>query len=211
LSEPAAGTSSFEAATATAPKPSFLPLGLCTSWPFCASTSPTGTFHWLAAACSSICRAAAPQRRIGMNQCRVLREPSVSWLPYLASSPGRLDDADALHVGFELVGDDARQAGADALAHLRAVDDDRDRAVGRDLDEDLRALAQAVRHAVAAVLLRLLRRDVEAGHADAEHQADSGVFRKARRRGPEAAGDGSGVMKCELMSIMLLPSCRRRP
>ena len=33
-------------------------------------------------------RAAAPQRRIGSNQCRVLREPSVSWLPYLASSPG---------------------------------------------------------------------------------------------------------------------------
>ncbi len=41
----------------------------------------TGTFHWLAAACSSICRAAAPQRRMGSNQWRMLREPSVSWLP----------------------------------------------------------------------------------------------------------------------------------
>ena len=34
-----------------------------------------------AAAASSICRAAAPQRRMGMKKWRVLREPSVSWLP----------------------------------------------------------------------------------------------------------------------------------
>ena len=33
------------------------------------------------AACSSICRAAAPHRRIGWMKWRMLREPSVSWLP----------------------------------------------------------------------------------------------------------------------------------
>ena len=32
-------------------------------------------------------RAAAPQRRIGSKKCRVLREPSVSWLPKRFSSP----------------------------------------------------------------------------------------------------------------------------
>ena len=33
-------------------------------------------------------RAAAPQRRIGSKKWRVLREPSVSWLPNFFSSPG---------------------------------------------------------------------------------------------------------------------------
>ena len=33
-------------------------------------------------------RAAAPQRRMGSKKCRVLREPSVSWLPNFFSSPG---------------------------------------------------------------------------------------------------------------------------
>ncbi len=33
-------------------------------------------------------RAAAPTWRIGIRKWRVLREPSVSWLPYFASSPG---------------------------------------------------------------------------------------------------------------------------
>jgi len=33
-------------------------------------------------------RAAAPQRRMGSKKCRVLREPSVSWLPKRCSSPG---------------------------------------------------------------------------------------------------------------------------
>jgi hypothetical protein len=44
-------------------------------------TSPTGTFPARGGRASSIWRAAAPQRRIGMKKCRVLREPSVSWLP----------------------------------------------------------------------------------------------------------------------------------
>ena len=42
-------------------------------------------------------RALAPQRRNGMNQWRVLREPSVSWLPYLASSPGACTTRTRLH------------------------------------------------------------------------------------------------------------------
>src|SRR3984957_2110917 len=57
-----------------------------TSW-FFASTSETSTPQRFAAAASGIMRAAAPPWRIGMKKCRVEREPSVSWLPYLASSP----------------------------------------------------------------------------------------------------------------------------
>src|SRR5271163_2713641 len=57
-----------------------------TSW-FFASTSETSTPQRLAAASSSIMRAAAPTWRIGLMKWRVEREPSVSWLPYRASSP----------------------------------------------------------------------------------------------------------------------------
>src|SRR6185369_8319055 len=42
---------------------------------------------------------------------------------------GRLGDAHALPVGFELVGHDHRHARPDTLPHLGAVADDRDRAV----------------------------------------------------------------------------------
>ena len=55
---------------------------------FLATTSPTSTFQRAAAAVSSIMRIEAPQARIGWMKCRVLRDPSVSWLPYLFSSPG---------------------------------------------------------------------------------------------------------------------------
>src|SRR5271168_478364 len=58
-----------------------------TSW-FCACTSPTGTPQRCAAAVSSICRIAAPHSRIGWIKWRMLREPSVFWLPYFFSSPG---------------------------------------------------------------------------------------------------------------------------
>ena len=40
-----------------------------------------GTPHFLAAAASSIARAAAPHWRMGWMKWRTLREPSVSWLP----------------------------------------------------------------------------------------------------------------------------------
>src|SRR5215470_14207502 len=58
-----------------------------TSW-FCACTSPTGTLQCCAAAVSSICRIAAPHSRMGWMKWRMLREPSVFWLPYFFSSPG---------------------------------------------------------------------------------------------------------------------------
>ena len=50
--------------------------------------SSRSTPHFLAAACSSIERTAAPICRIGWMWWRMLREPSVSWLPYFGSSPG---------------------------------------------------------------------------------------------------------------------------
>ncbi len=82
-----AGTGSLAASAATSPKPRVRPLGLWISWWFLACTSDAGTPQRAAAALSSICRAAAPQRRIGMKKWRVVREPSVSWLPKRASSP----------------------------------------------------------------------------------------------------------------------------
>ena len=82
-----AGTGSAAAALASAPYPSFARRPCTTSW-FFASTSLTGTFQRSAAAASSMVRAAAPQRRMGSKKWRVLREPSVSWLPNFFSSPG---------------------------------------------------------------------------------------------------------------------------
>ena len=70
---------------------------------------------------------------------------------------GRLHHAHALPVGFELVGDDHRHAGANALAHLGAVADDADDAVRGDRDEHQRVVGPAVRHAVRAVLRRIGR------------------------------------------------------
>src|SRR6185437_2769689 len=63
---------------------------------------------------------------------------------------GRLDYADALPIRLELVGDHERQRGAASRAHLRAVADDRDDAVGRDRDEDMRIAYRAVRHRARA-------------------------------------------------------------
>ena len=68
---------------------------------------------------------------------------------------GRLHDAHARPVGFELVGDDHRHAGAHALAHLGAMADDADDAVLADRDEHQRVVDPAVRHAVGAVLGRV--------------------------------------------------------
>ena len=83
-----AGTGRPAAALASDPYPRRRPVGRCTTSWFLASTSLTGTFQRSAAAASSIVRAAAPQRRMGSKKCRVLREPSVSWLPNFFSSPG---------------------------------------------------------------------------------------------------------------------------
>ena len=65
-----------------------LPDSRCTTLWFSACTADTSTPQRFAAACSSIMRIAAPHWRIGCTKCRVLREPSVSWLPYFFSSPG---------------------------------------------------------------------------------------------------------------------------
>jgi hypothetical protein len=65
---------------------------------------------------------------------------------------GSLHHLDALPIGLELVGHDHRHARSHALAHLRAVADDRDRAVIGDRYEYQRIVRPPVRHTVRAVL-----------------------------------------------------------
>ena len=62
----------------------------------------------------------------------------------------RLHDAHARPVGLHLVGDDHRQAGAHAGAHLGAVRDDGHDAVGSIDDEDVRVVDRAARHLAGA-------------------------------------------------------------
>ncbi len=103
-------------------------LDACTTRPFCASTSATGTFHSLAAAASRSARTVAPASRYLGRKSRMLVEPSVFCDPYFFSSPGACDDRHVLPVRFHLIGDDHRERGADALAHLGARADDGHRA-----------------------------------------------------------------------------------
>jgi len=69
----------------------------------------------------------------------------------------RLNHSNLAPVCFELVGDDDRNAGANALPHLGAMADDADRAIVGDRDKDQRTVAPAIRHPVRAVLRRVGR------------------------------------------------------
>ena len=77
--------------------------------------------------------AASPRRtaRIGWMKCRMLREPSVSWLPYFVSSPGAwtiLTRAQSASISSAII---IGRLVRDARAHLGAVGDDGDGAVWR--------------------------------------------------------------------------------
>ncbi|KNX69168.1 hypothetical protein KO15_14605, partial [Listeria monocytogenes] len=65
----------------------------------------------------------------------------------------RLLDMDARPVGLHLLGYDQGQAGADAGAHLGAVRQDGDGAVGGDRDEHARIDHDAVRHLAGSGLI----------------------------------------------------------
>jgi hypothetical protein len=66
----------------------------------------------------------------------------------------RLLDANARPVGLHFLGNDHRQAGADAGSHLGAVSDDRDNAIRRDCDEHARVHHGSVGHLVRTGLVR---------------------------------------------------------
>jgi hypothetical protein len=76
--------------------------------------------------------AAAPASRSGVNIMRTDFEPSV------------FCDRDSRQVCFEFIGDDTRQNGTQALAHLAATDGDRDGAVGIHGNEYVRLESAAI-------------------------------------------------------------------
>jgi hypothetical protein len=93
----------------------------------------------------------------------------------------RLAHAHAFPIGFELVGDHHRQAGAHALSHLLAVAGDRHRAVFSDGDEGQRVVHPAVRHRIGAVF----RRAASARARVAAHDEDqAGCAHRAEKGSP---------------------------
>ena len=114
----------------------------------------------------------------------------------------RLRHAHLAPVSFELIGNDQRQPGADALPHLGAMHGDGHDAVFADRDEDQRIVTPAVRHAVGAVLRRVLRLDDAGGCARTQGPGPTGT-RKSRRSGPDVKHDSENVRRstknCALM------------
>ena len=111
-----AGTGKAAAGAASAPYVRRRPLGRCTTSPLRAWHSDGLTFHWLAAACTSITRAVAPAWRIGSQAARMDVEPPVIWrpssgLPYSLSSapacltrtwPSPTSSSSATSIGIEV-------------------------------------------------------------------------------------------------------------
>ena len=160
----------------------------------------TGTPQRAAAAASSMVRAAAPHRRMGSKKCRVLREPSVSWLPKRFSSPvactTRTRFQSASSSSATIIGMPVRTPCpiSDRWQTMR------DRAVSADGHEHERIVHPAIGHAVGAELRRIGgaqgRREpgrehepAERGHALEEAPpAHVGEDRPARRSRRPAAG-----------------------
>jgi len=100
-------------------------VGRCTTSWCSARTSAMGTPQSAAAACSSMVRR---RRRNGASARRVAHAArAVGVLVAVVDLvAGRLPDPHALPIGFQLVGNHHRQAGAHALAHFLAVAGDRE-------------------------------------------------------------------------------------
>ena len=84
----AAGIGREEAVETNLPNVKERLLAACTTRPFSAVTSTTGTFHSFAAAASRSARTVAPASRYFGRKSRMLVEPSVFCDPYFFSSPG---------------------------------------------------------------------------------------------------------------------------
>ena len=116
-----------------------LPDGVCVMTLLAAVHSEAGTFHSLAAACTSIMRAVAPPLRTyscaGADAAAAAgREIAPGALARDALAGRRIFGRDLRPVAFELFGDELGKAGEGALAHLRAGDADDDGVVGPDHD-----------------------------------------------------------------------------
>ena len=92
----------------------------------------------------------APHWRIGWMKWRMLREPSVSWLPYFSSSPGdcttRTRAQSASSSSATIIGSVVRTPRCPS----RRGGDDGDDSVRVDGDEDVRVVDDAMRHVVGA-------------------------------------------------------------
>ena len=117
--------------------------------------SPGGTPHSAAAARISMSRAAAPPLRTYSCDSRMPRLPPVEKLPQTrlradVLAGGRKFGRDLRPVAFQLLGDELREAGQRALAHLRAGDADHHRVVRPDHDPGVDLRRGVRRRAVPA-------------------------------------------------------------
>jgi len=108
------------------------------------------------------CRGASPTKRLE-GLLNTVRAAGILLPHAVLVAHVRLFDADLGPVRAELFGDDQRERGADALAHLRSRHGDRNRAVSIDSDE-----------LVGYERARADRPDGPRPRVDAEHQATGG-------------------------------------
>src|SRR6266705_625421 len=94
--------------------------------PSATASSPTGTFHCSAAACTSIMRAAAAHivLRAADAAAAAGRHVAPDALAGEVLAGKDVLGRDLLPVALELLGDELREAGERALRHLRARDAD---------------------------------------------------------------------------------------
>ena len=170
------GTGSFDAASATLPNVVRLPSGPVMTL-FSALHCSTGTFHSLAAACSSIMRAEAPPCRTYSFDSRMLRLPvALHGAPHplalKALARRRVLGGDLRPVALQLLGNELAEAGQRALAHFRARDAEDDGVVRLDDDPDAQfGRGVGARSARAQRQVHAQRKTAGGGAADHEGAA----------------------------------------
>src|SRR5216684_3464577 len=131
--------------------------------------SEAGTFHWLAAACTSIIDAAAAAGG----------EVAPGALARDALARGRILDLDLAPVAVELLGDELRKAGDRALAHFRTHRADKGGVVRADRhpDGDLGRAVGRAHHGRTERGKAQAEREAAAERGAADEEGTAGEFR----------------------------------